>query len=224
MPKITKADMIEALNEHFAKTGKQIANSSKLKVDDLKALCVKYNIDMNKGIEDREKAKIEAKKKKLEEIEANEKGRIEMNEKWQKEHDERLEQKKVDTEEYNNFSDDVKKKLLDMYLEYNENDPRINYYENKLLNEKVIADVDKMEAKYKAEGVRLVERQGKNVLQVGGIIIHHDYIRDEEFDIEKETKAYYDDETYRFKKFLVKYEKRFNVKVVIIGNDEIEIF
>jgi hypothetical protein len=224
MPKITKADMINALNEHFAKQGKRLTNLSKAKVDDLKELCVKYNIDMDKDAVEREadkkearqEAKVKAERKKARELEEKEVNDA----KW------RVVRAKEeqDKEEYNALNDNVKEKLLAMWLEYYKYEFDGAYENNKLANAKLEAEVDKMEAKYKAEGVRLVERQGKNVLQVGGIIIHHDCLLAEEFDIKEHTDCWNIDYYYKYKGFILAYEERFKVKVVVIGDDEIELF
>ena len=221
MPKITKADMIDALNEHFAKQGKRITNLSKAKVDDLKALCVKYNIDMEKDQAKRDEEKREERKEAKVRAERERQERKEQEEKWEKEYKEGREKDNQDKEEYNALNDNVKEKLLDMYLEYLKNDFDKTIEQKKLNNIEAIKRVDLLEQTYKDKGI-IVERPFPTTLVIKGIHIQYCDLADEEFDIKGYTdnwnKVY-----FTYKGFIVKYEEKFKVKVVIIGNDEIEM-
>jgi len=219
MPKITKADMIDEINEVLAKEGKRLGNISKLKVEDLKALCVKYNVDMDKGTADREADKKRARQEAKVKAELERQERKEWLEKRDLEWKATCEEERQKKEEYNNFSDKVKDKLLDMYLEYNKNDIE----QKKLNNIEHIKEVDLLEQTYKDKGI-LVLRPFPTTLVIKGIHIQYGALEDEEIDIKGYTYNWNKDYYFRYKDFIKVYEECFKVKVVIIGNEEIEIF
>ena len=171
--RVTKADYIVKINNHFALTGQRLSNLSKATLPILKKLVEKYNIkiDETEIQEEKRRNKKLADEKKEEERKEKEA----RDKKWaaaQAIHQTTIECRK---NEWQDLTEDQQDDVLCFIVLKEQNEWHNNYWTHKEHNKAVVRSTDAMEAYMRKSG-KIVERTGLNTLNANGVIVCNEHI------------------------------------------------
>ena len=203
--KMIKQDYLDVIKEHFTSKGKRLANVGKLKIDELKDIIKKYNIELD------EEDYIKNKNIKIKEEEEEDKKKIENLVLYQ-ENFTKIRQERINA--WKELDDDIKKKLIKWFVLSSQMEFIHNYFKNMEWNKNKIKFVDNiMDIKIK-EG-KNVERVNANTLNINGINNVFGVLADEEFNIKEATdnKTRWLEEDADVKK-IIEYLDKYNWRVV----------
>jgi len=203
--KMMKQDYLDVIKEHFTSKGKRLANVGKAKIDELKDIIKKYNIELD------EEDYIKNKNIKIKEEEDYIKNIREKNKLFIDKHRETKEER---INVWKELDEDIKNKLIKWFVLSSQMEFIQNYFKwykhNKELKKSVenIMDIRIKEGKN-------VERVNANTLNISGITVVFGVLADEEFDIKEATdnKTRWLEEDADVKK-IIEYLDKYNWRVV----------